>query len=141
MLKTVSLTKTLPSARLPLTRRDPGVEPNICTSCSGYSGNTVVICGVERAAGAVDGQRVLILSQNPADNANQDFPVLLSQQTVDKWVARGLGIGETFGGNTPVPGDVHRGQQLHQPARGIEAEEANSLICHGPINNKYFSIS
>lgn len=99
---------------------------NICTSSSGNSGNTVVICGVQRATRAVDRQRVLILSQNPANDTNQDLPVLLPQQTVDKRVAGCLGIGQAFGGDAPVPGDVYRGQQLHQPEGGV-AEEIHSV--------------
>ena len=92
---------------------------------SGYSGNTVVFCGVQRAARAVDRQRVLILSQKPTDDTDQDLPVLLPQQTIDERVAGGLGIGQTFGGDAPVPRDVHRGQQLHHPAGGT-AKEVNS---------------
>lgn len=93
---------------------------NICTSSSGNSGDAGVVCGVQRAARAVDRQRVLVFSQNPADDVNQDLSVLLPQQTVDERVAGGLGVGQTFGGDAPVPGDVHKGQQLHQPAGGIK---------------------
>lgn len=69
----------------------------------------------------------MILSQNPADDTNQDLPVLLPQQTVDERVGGGLGVGQTLGGDAPVPWDVHGGQQLHQPAGGIRAEEVNSV--------------
>lgn len=100
---------------------------NICTLSSGNSGNTVVVCGVQCAACAVDRQRVLILSQNPAYDTNQDLPVLLPQQTVDERVGGGLSIGQTLGGDAPVPWDVHRGQQLHQPAGGLKTEEVNSV--------------
>lgn len=89
------------------------LKHNSNTLTSGDSGNTVVICGVQRAAYAVGRQRVPILSQNPADNTDHDISVLLPQQTVNKWVAGSLGIGETFGGDAPVARDVHRGQQLH----------------------------
>lgn len=82
---------------------------------SGDSGHTVVIRGVQRAAGAVDGQRVAILPHHAADDANQDPPVLLPQQTVHERVGGSFGIGETLGSNAPVAWDVHERQQLHQP--------------------------
>ena len=92
---------------------------NICTSSSGDSGgDAVVVCGVQRAARAVDGHRVVILPHYAADYTDEDFPVLLPQQAVDERVAGGLGVRQTFGSHAPVPGDVHIGQQLHQPAGG-----------------------
>lgn len=97
-------------------------------ACSGDSGHTVVICGVQHAARTVGRQRVVILSQNPADDTNQDLPILLPQQTVDKGVSGGLCIRETLGGDAPVPRDVYRGQQLHQPAGGIRAVDVNHWL-------------
>lgn len=75
----------------------------------------------------------MILSQNPADDTNQDLPILLPQQTVDKGVSGGLYIRETLGGDAPVPRDVHRGQQLHQPVGGIRAGDVNSESLIGLI--------
>ena len=91
------------------------------TLSSSYSGNAELICGVQCAADAVGRQRVTILSQNPADDTDQDLPVLMPQQTVDKRVTGGLGIGQTFGGDAYVSRDVHGGQQLQQPAGEIQA--------------------
>lgn len=136
-------TDALPSAGLPLTRRYAGVEPfkHVSTSGSGDSGDAVVVGGVQRAARAVDGQRVMILSHEPADDAHQDLPVLVPQQAVDKRVAGGLAVGQTFGGDAPVPGDVHRGDQLQQPAGGVQAEEVHLKGNHTKCGRPFLQIN
>lgn len=80
---------------------------------SGNSGYTVVVIrGVQRAAGAVGGQRVALFANDAADDAHQDPAVLLPQQAVHKRVGGGLGIGETLGRDAPVARNVHEGQQF-----------------------------
>lgn len=103
----------------PSCRRDSVMNFSLSKPSTRSSGNpcdAVVICGIQCAAYAAGRQRV-ILSQNPADNTDQDLPVLLPQQTVNKRVTGGLGVGQTFGGDAQIPGDVHRGQQLQHSAR------------------------
>lgn len=78
---------------------------------SGDSGYTVVvICGVQRAAGAVGGQRVAVFAHDAADDAHQDPTVLLPQQAVHKRVGGGFGVGETLGRDAPVAWNVYEGQ-------------------------------
>lgn len=80
-----------------------------CAPASGDSDGAAVVRGVQRAAGAVGGQRVLVLPQNSVDDVNQHFSVLLPQETVHECIGGGFGVGQTLGGHAPVPGDVHGG--------------------------------
>lgn len=85
---------------------------------SGDSEGAAVVGGVQRAAGAVGRQRVRVLPQDPVDDVDQNPPVLLPQEAVHEGVGGGLGVGQTLAGHAPVPGHVHGGHQLHQPAGG-----------------------
>lgn len=80
-----------------------------CAPTSGDSDGAAVVRGVQSAAGAVGGQRVLVLPQNSVDDVNQHFSVLLPQETVHERIGGGFGVGQTLGGHAPVPGDVHGG--------------------------------
>lgn len=80
-----------------------------CAPASGDSDGAAVVRGVQSAAGAVGGQRVLVLPQNSVDDVNQHFSVLLPQETVHERIGGGFGVGQTLGGHAPVPGDVHGG--------------------------------
>lgn len=105
------------------------------TTGSGYPHRTVFICGVPHAARAVHRQEVAILPHDSADDANQDLPVLVPQETVDERVAGGLGEEQAFGGDAPVSRYVHRGRQFCQSAQRGQAE--NKLITLAMMEGSY----
>lgn len=68
------------------------------------------------------GRGVQVTAEQPVDNSNQDFFVLLTQEGVGERVGRSLAVRQALTDDPPVAVDVHEGQKLGQPGGGENQE-------------------
>lgn len=52
--------------------------------------------------------RVQVAAEQPVDNCNQDFLVLLTQEGVGEGVGRGLAVRQALTDDSPAAVDVHK---------------------------------
>lgn len=64
---------------------------------------------------------VEVTAEQPVDNSNQHFFVLLAQEGVGEGVGRSLAVRQALTDDPPVAVDVHEGQKLGQPGGGSKA--------------------
>lgn len=61
---------------------------------------------------------VQVAAEQPVDNSNQDFFVLLAEERVGEGVGRSLAVRQALTDDPPAAVDVHEGQELGQPGGG-----------------------